>query len=156
MSICLHPQISVISDESNSTFSSLVTWLTHTLLSIHCPAVRVTLENANLITSLPCLKSLVVPHASQGKVWRPHKASETSSPPHSPSWASLPSQVCLLLSASGPLHTLFPSSSPNLTGHALIVLTRQLKYSLGVTFPNTLPFILMPLAVPLQHLSQPS
>ena len=33
-----------------------------------CPAVIVTFENANLITSLPCLKSLVVPHASQGKV----------------------------------------------------------------------------------------
>lgn len=40
----------------------------HSLLSILCPAVRVTSENANLITSLVCLKSLVAAHASQEKV----------------------------------------------------------------------------------------
>lgn len=60
----------------------------------------------------------------------PTRLVRPTSPPHSPSLASLPSQLCLLLSASGPLHILFPSPSPRFTGHALIVLTRKLKYHL--------------------------
>lgn len=107
---------------SNYTFSSLVTSIHHSLHSILCPAVRVALENANLITLLPCLKSPMAPQVS-GKSPNSsvcHKAPKgpvrlSHSPPFFWSSSAPPSHWpprCLLLSASGLLHTQLPSSPP--------------------------------------------
>lgn len=161
MSISLHLKISVISGMSNCTFSSLVTLIhSHCLCSILCPAVRVTLENANLITSLfknlqglPCLSGK---KSKVSMFTRPHKAWWDQPPPHSPSlsWSSF------ALPSSWPLSILQYASSSLLQGLrtycSFPLLLPQFHWPITkvyqtaeMSFPwRNLSFTMVPLAVP--------
>lgn len=159
----LHLKVSAISGMSNCTFSSLVTLMhSHSLHSILCPAVRVTLENANLITSLPCLKIFSDSHASQEKSPQsacpqgPNQGLERPAPTPfsilvlgflcpSPFLASLHPPICLLLSASGPLH--LPSLSSVLPLLHWPITKLHQTAEMSFLWRNLL-FTLLPLAVP--------